>query len=235
MKRILLLATGAALLLAAGCAELAQTARIMNVAFIELFRLPIYVLRLPFQILQNMGPIIQSAVRSAANVAPLLLFIENTAPPRRHAPYPAGPGELEEAVRFALASPHSRPLLDLLDRETGGAGAARRFVLLDARLAVDPGARAAVLASLGAGAAAISVARVDAGGIFDEPERFLALSRRMRSRGDMLVAATAFNDALAALAELPPDALRGDPGGRAFVLRLDRALRGIESFAHPEG
>ena len=233
MKRILPLAMCAALVLAAGCAELAQTARIMNVAFIELFRLPIYVLRLPFQILQNMGPIIQSPVRSAANVAPLLLFIENTAPRRRPAPYPAGPGELEESVRLALASRHSQPLLGLLDRETRGA--ARRFVLVDARLASDPGARAAILSSLGAGDAAISVARVDGGGIFEEPERFLALSRRMRSRGDILVAATAFNDALAALAELPADALPGDPGGRAFVLRLDRALRGIESFAPPEG
>ncbi|MEI6634771.1 MAG: hypothetical protein WCP22_13280, partial [Chlamydiota bacterium] len=65
MKKMLPIILVPVLVWTAGCAELAQTARIMSTAFVELFRLPLYFLRLPFLILQNMGPIIQSAVRTA--------------------------------------------------------------------------------------------------------------------------------------------------------------------------
>jgi len=234
MKKMLPIILVPVLVWTAGCAELAQTARIMNTAFIELFRLPLYFLRLPFLILQNMGPIIQSAVRTAANVAPLLLFIENQTPQKRLNPDPSRPGELEESVKIALASPDAAPLLPLLERETA-VGAARRFILLDARLAADQRARAAVLGSLGADGAPVRVVRVDGGAIAAERERFLAVCRRMRTRGDLLVAATTFNDALAALADVSADALPEEPGGRAFVLRLNRVLRKIESDARREG
>src|SRR5690606_37910933 len=127
--------------------------------------------------------------------------------------------ELDESVMLALASTEAEPLLALLDRTTAGS-AARRFLLIDARLAGDPVARAAILAALGSDGAPVEVVRVDGRGIFDEPDRFLALSGRMRSRGDILVAATAFNDALAALAHLPADDLPEAPAGRMFVRRI---------------
>jgi hypothetical protein len=234
MKKLIPFILVPVLVWTAGCAELAQTVRIMNTAFIELFRLPLYCLRLPFLILQNMGPILQSAIRTAANVAPLLLFIENQTPPKRLNPDPSRPGELEESVKLALASPDAVPLLPLLERETA-AGSARRFILLDARLTMDARARAAVLGALGADGATVRVVRVDGGDIAAERERFLAVCRRMRTRGDLLIAATAFNDALAAIAEVPENALPEEPGGRAFVLLLNRALRKIESDLRREG
>lgn len=234
MKRTLCVIAAAILVWGTGCAELTQTVRIFNTALIELFRLPIYIIRLPFSLLQNMGPIIQSGVRSAANVAPLLLFIENQSPPRRLDPDPARPGRLEESVKIALASPGAAPLLPLLDRETAE-GPGRRFILVDARLAEDPACRAALIGPLEAGAGAVTVARVDGGGIFAERERFLRLARRMRARGDILVAATSFNGALASLAGLSPPSLPDDPGDRAFVLGVNRSLRGLESRARRGG
>lgn len=231
MKKFLLIVLVPALIWASGCAELAQTSKLVGNAFVQLFRLPIYIIRVPFLILQNLGPILQSAVRTAANLAPLLLFVENQEPPKGLNPDPARPGELEESVRLALASPDAVPLLPLLDRET--TGAARRFLLVDARLAADPRARAAVLGALGA--SPVRVVRVDGSGIFEERERFLSLSRRMRARGDMLVAATAFNDALAALvgpdSYAPPD----EPAERAFVRRMERALQSAGSGARRGG
>ncbi|MCX6356342.1 MAG: hypothetical protein NT045_00420, partial [Candidatus Aureabacteria bacterium] len=118
-------------LFCSGCAELSTTARIMNIAFIELFRLPIYVMKLPFQILQSLGPALQAAMRTAGNMAPLLLFIENKTPGEKL--YASIEEPLDIQVERAFKERQGIPLLPLMEEEMHNEGA-KRFLLVDARI-----------------------------------------------------------------------------------------------------
>lgn len=217
-------------LFAPGCAELAQTARIFNVALMELFRLPIYLMRIPAELIQHIGPMMQAAARSAANLAPLLLFIENTAP--RDTLYAGSPEDaLDRAVSKAMGSEDAAPLLSVMEKETGNGGGAR-FILVDSRCLRIPALKKAILETLSARGAAVSCRLVKADGIFDEKERFLGICGRMRDRGDILFAATPFNDYIASITGNSADSLPSAPEERAFMLRWSRLLEGREGIAN---
>lgn len=217
-KRFLYLLLVLSFLLPPGCAELKTTAQIFNVALIELFRLPIYIMKLPFQLLQSLGPILKSAMSTAANMAPLLLFIERQAPKDTLYAGPPAPGApADEAVRS---------LLPVLDREIAG-GAPVRFTLVDARLLKNGRLRKALSKTLGEDGRDVRCVTVDAGGVFTQKDRFLKICSRMRARGDSLFALTAFNDDLAALVEAASGDLPPAPADRRFIARWERVMEDL--------
>lgn len=226
------------LLLPSGCAELKTTMNIMNMMLIEILRLPMYCMKLPFQILQSLGPAIgpaiQAGVRSAANMAPLLLFIERQAPKDAlyaDAPPPDG---LEESVERSLTEEVALPLLPLLGRETLECTPGR-FILVDARLMGEPRVRGALLESLGKDGKQVRCVIVDGRDIFSHREHFLQICRRMRARGDSLFALTAFNDDLAALTGTASGDLPPDPADRRFILRWRRLIEEMDADARRKG
>jgi hypothetical protein len=200
-----------------GCVELRTTAQIMNVALIELFRLPIYILRLPFQLIQHIGPMLQAGIRSAANMAPLLLFIEHQAPKDTLYAGTTMPDIVDGDVRS---------LLPVLDREIME-GAPVRFTLVDARLLENERLREALSGSLGEDGKRVRCVTVDAGDIFIHKERFLQICSRMRARGDSLFALTAFNDDLAALVDAASGDLPPAPADRRVITRWERLMEEI--------
>lgn len=222
MKRIARLLIVCCLLFATGCAELATTVKIMNTALIELFRLPIYLMKIPFQLLQSLGPALQAAMRTAANMAPLLLFIDNRVPGEKFYACRSRE-EMEQKVRTALEGNGSVPLTALLRKEVGSGGA-KRFILVDARLLQAPGIREGLLDLLASHGEDVRCLRVHAGTVLSRPENFLAVCGQMRERGDILFALTAFNAALASLTRITPQELPPDPADSALVLEWDRLL-----------
>jgi len=234
MRKIPLYLLLLSLLLPSGCAELKTTVNIMNMMLIEIFRLPMYCMKLPFQILQSLGPAIQAGIRSAANLAPLLLFIERQAPKDTFYADAPPPDGLEESVERSLTAEVALPLLPLLDRETLGC-APGRFILVDARLMGEPRVRGALLESLCKDGKQVRCVIVDARDIFSHRERFLQICRRMRARGDSLFALTAFNDDLAALTGTASGGLPPDPADRRFILRWKRLIEEMDADARRKG
>lgn len=213
------------LLWSGGCTELAGTVRILNVALIELFRLPVYMMKLPFQIIQSLGPAIQAGIRSAANMAPLLLLIERDVPKDTlFADGKAAP-MLEERIRAACASPETQPILPLLAKELRRGGGAR-FTLIDSRLAAAQGVRQRLANALEAGDGGVDFFMVDAADIFCRRGEFLGLCERMRQQGASFYAITAFNDDLAALTGMEVGAMPDEEGNRRHIAMLSRAVTG---------
>lgn len=223
-KRFLYLLLVISLFFPPGCAELRTTARIMNTALIELFRLPIYVLRLPFQLIQSLGPMLRAAMTSAANMAPLLLFIERQAP--RDALYAGAAAPYAPGDGAARADGVVRSLLPVLDGEIAE-GAPVRFTLVDARLLKNRRLREALCGNLGGGGKRVRCVTVDAGDVFADRERFLQICSRMRARGDSLFALTAFNDDLAALVDAASGGLPAAPADRDVIMRWEGVMEGI--------
>lgn len=215
-KRFLYLLLLLALFFPPGCTELKTTAQIMNVALIELFRLPIYILKIPFQLMQSLGPMLKAAMSTAANMAPLLLFIERQAPKNT----------LYAATTPDVADGDARSLLHVLDREIAD-GAPVRFTLVDARLLKNGRIREALFGSPDGDEKPMRCVTVDAGDIFVHRERFLQICSRMRARGDSLFALTAFNDDLAALVDAASGDLPPAPADRGFIMRWERVMEEI--------
>ena len=225
------------MLFTCGCAELADTVRIMNTMFGEIIRLPLYCLQLPLQlmqgILQNIGPIMQAGMRTAGNMAPLLLFIENRVP--RDVLYAdSNGGALEEKVEEAVGAGTSSSLLAVLDEETSR-NSNVRFILVDARCMEIPPLREAIFSSLMTSGRDVRCLRVDAGGVFLQRGRFLNICERMREHGDVLLVGTPFNEYLASLTGTPAEILPPDPGDRGLLLRWGHALERLESDARRKG
>ncbi|MDD5557483.1 MAG: hypothetical protein PHN82_09565 [bacterium] len=185
----------------AGCTEMRMTMQAMNLALVELFRLPVYVMRIPFELIQGLGPAISAGIRSAANLAPLLLFIEDRPPDmdRLHASSGGCPASL--AIRAAEDGAPA-PLLDVLGAEIAARTGAR-FTLVDPRLLGHPAAREAILGGIGGGGGRVRCVFVDGSDLARDRGRFAAVCREMGERGHALFALTLFNDDLAALAGLP--------------------------------
>ncbi len=223
-KRFLYLLLVLSLFFPPGCTELKTTAQIMNTALIELFRLPIYILKIPFQLMQSLGPMLKAAMSTAANMAPLLLFVE------RQAPHDTLYAEMTvpdmSGEKMSRADGVVRPLLPILDREIAE-GAPVRFTLVDARLLKDRRLREALVGTLGEDGKQVRCVTVDAGDIFIHKEHFLQICNRMRARGDSLFALTAFNDDLAALVDAVSGDLPPSPADRRFVARWERVMEGI--------
>ncbi|MCX6339133.1 MAG: hypothetical protein NTX71_04355 [Candidatus Aureabacteria bacterium] len=222
------------LLLPSGCAELKTTAQTMNTMLIELFRLPVYLMKIPFQLMQSLGPMLKAGMSTAANMAPLLMFIERQVPHDAFYADASFPDELERSVEKSLTREVALPLLPLLGRETL-ACAPGRFILVDARLMGCPRARRALLGSLGRDGTQVQCVAVDASDIFSQRERFLQICRRMRARGDSLFALTAFNDELEALTGTASGDLPPDPEDRRFILRWKRLMEEMDADARRKG
>lgn len=233
MRRITRLLIVCCLLFASGCAELATTVQIMNIALMELFRLPIYIMKIPFQLLQSLGPALQAAMRTAANMAPLLLFIDNRVPGEKLYACPSRE-EMEQKVRTALEGKGSVTLTALLQEEVCR-GSAKRFILVDARLMQAPGIREGLLDLLASRGEDVRCLRVHAGTVLSRPENFLAVCGQMRERGDILFALTAFNAELASLTRIPPQELPPDPADSALVLEWNKLLEKAEGDAGRKG
>jgi hypothetical protein len=233
-KRSIYLLLLLALLIQSGCTELRTTVNIMNMMMIEIFRLPIYIMKLPFQILQSLGPAIQAGIRSAANMAPLLLFIERQAPKDTLYADEAPHDGVEESVERSLAGGDALPILPLLRREMTER-APGRFVLVDARLMREPRLRRALLDSLGRDGKLVRCVVVDAGDIVYHRERFLQICRRMSARGDSFFALTAFNDELGALAGTSAGDIPAAPADRRFFLCWKRLVEEMDADARRKG
>ncbi|MEJ2744179.1 MAG: hypothetical protein P8123_00580 [bacterium] len=216
-KRFLYVLLVLSFLLPPGCAELRTTVQIMNVALIELFRLPIYILRIPFQLMQHIGPMLQAGIRSAANMAPLLLFIERQAP--KDILY-------AETITPGITDGDARAILSVIDREIAD-GAPVRFTLVDARLLEDNRLRGALFGALGEDGREVRCVVVDAGDIFIHKDRFLQTCSRMRARGDSLFALTAFNDDLAMLVDAASGDLPPAPADHGAIARWERMIEKI--------
>jgi hypothetical protein len=235
MKRLARLLIIVSVVITGGCAELKMTAQVLNIMMLELFRLPVYCLRMPFQLIQGLGPALQAGIRSAANVAPLLLFIENR-PKTKENYYAAAPppGALDEMVRNALGTGVVLPILPLLEEETG-AGAPVRFTLVDPRLVSDPRLQEALRDALNEGGARVRCVCVDGTGIFSRPGHFLKLCRKMRERGDAIVALTLANRELALLTRTPIGNAPSTADACPLIPRWNRLLRELDGDAHREG
>jgi hypothetical protein len=223
-----------AFLLPSGCTELKTTVNILNMMMIELFRLPVYVIKLPFQLIQSLGPALQAGIRSAANMAPLLLFIERQVPKDTLYAGAVVPDMFMERASRGLTNEVARPLLPVLGRETRGC-APVRFTLVDARLLEDQRLREALLGSLGKEGRQVRCVTVDARDIFSHRERFLQICSRMRARGDSLFALTAFNNELAALTGTAPGDLPPSRADRRFILPWKQLIEEMDADARREG
>ncbi|MCX6354438.1 MAG: hypothetical protein NTZ78_05990 [Candidatus Aureabacteria bacterium] len=237
MKKIIRLLILCCMLFTYGCTELSQTVSIFNTALGEIFRLPMFCLQLPLQlmqgILQNIGPMMQAGMRSATNMAPLLLFIENRVP--RDVLYAdSSGGGLEKKVEEAIAAESFSSLLSVLDAETSRSRNVR-FILLDARCMDIPLLRKAILSSLMISGGDVRCLRVEAGDLFSQGGRFLNICERMRKHGDVLLVGTPFNEYLASLTGTSAEILPPDPGDRGLLLRWGHALERLESDAHRKG
>jgi hypothetical protein len=230
MHRILIAIISVALVLTCGCAELNQTARLAIVAFAELFRLPVFCLRLPFQILQGMAPVLQSAIQTGARLAPLLLFIERRTP--KDSLYARGDsgGSLEENVENALSMESSVPLLPLLESEVNHPEA-MSFALVDADLMRNVRVRRAFLRCFAGARGNVTCVMVDGTEIFARQGRFVEVCRLMSVKGDSLYALTGFNDRLADLTGTPLDALPPDARGLHLIREWNGWLERLEKDA----
>ncbi len=234
MRKVISIILLFSMLLTGGCVEMRQTARMLTITFVELLRLPIYCMRLPFQILQGMGPIIQSAVRSAAQVAPLLLLIERRAP--KDSLYAAKDAEegVESMIEKALSASAPTPLLPLLEGELKGEDSIR-FALVDAELMRDVQARRGFLDCFADGRGDVRCIMVDGGAIFTQRDRFLEICRLMSLRGDSLFALTRFNSQLAELADTTVDSLPPDTRDRSRIKKWDRWVEEADRELHDRG
>lgn len=234
MKKIISIILLFSVFLAGGCVELRETTRIMTIAMVELLRLPVYCLRLPFQILQSLGPIIQASVRSAANVAPLLLLIERRVPKDSMFAEATGSRTLEERMESALSAGAPVSLLLALEDEISGPSI-KRFVLIESPLIGNPRVMEHLNECFGGDCKGMRCLFVDGEEIFSQSDRFLGICRRMKERGDALFCLTTFNGEIETVTGTPEGTVPDVPEDRRLFFKWDSAVIGAEEDAHREG